>query len=504
MKALKKGAFNIAYKGLDISAYIGPECGSRCQGENFKEQLLFDLENYFACGFKYLYIEEVTAESFAIYNKGLGKEKKGDLFYLLDIALEYERLHGEGSCPVLINERNILNAQSGWADFETVKDDIKNIYHQLRKNYSTIFAGFLLRDEPRLYLFEKFVEVYDYVYNELGGNDLVYLFSLLPTDGTILGEPSYVPNFLVSESEQELHIGGLQAFLTSDKYEGYLKKNVFGFIDKTYYVEYIYYLDKMATMLTERNIKNVLFGCDVYPFRNIDEGFRSYYISCVQAISDICKKYNFQMFLTIQSYAETWIFTKFTNEAFLSLQAFTALAYGCKHLSYFTYMEHFWQHDGGYTKAMLMLEEIDGKKQWKKTEYYDWVKSVNIRLKDFEILTAFEHKGSQCFIGDKPNLLQKQREVIPHMDECLSIVSSTHDLLVGCFEHKESGVKAYLLVNYADPSLKEPTHVCVEAEEKLFDKDGQYVHEKEFIIESGDAKLLFIKKNYLEDAEWNK
>ena len=496
MKGAKKGVFGINYTGLDISAYIGPECGSRCRTSDFEQRLLADMEDYFACGFKYLYVEEVTAESFEIYNNGLGNENKSDLIYLLDIALKYEKKHGEGSCPVLINERNILNAQSGWKDFADVKDDIKYIYNLLTTKYPTIFAGYLLRDEPRMYFFDKFVEVYDYVYNELGGKDLVYLFSMLPTDGTIIGEPSFVPNFLLSEDEHELKIGGVQAFLTSDKYDGYLKKNVFGYIDKSYYVEYIYYLDKMATMLAEKNIKNVLFGCDIYPFKQVDDGFRNYYISCVQAISDICKKFGFQMFLTIQSYADTWIFKQFTNEAYISLQAFTALAYGCKHLSYFTYMEHFWQHDGHYSKCMLMLEEKNGQKQWKKTEYYDYVKSVNARLKDYEILTAFEHKGSFCYFGDNSDLLKKQREVIPYVDDNMQVLSSQHDILVGCFEHKGSKVKAYLLVNYANPELEEGTHVRIEiGRGVLFDLDGQQTDEREFLIENGAAKLFFILDN---------
>lgn len=493
METLKRGVFGIGYKGLEISAYIGPECGSRCRTPDFEQRLLSDMEEYFACGFQYLYVEEVTMESFEIYNNGLGKENKSDLIYLLDIALKYEKMHGVGSCPILINERNVLNAQSGWKEFADVKDDIKYMYDLLTTKYPTIFAGYLLRDEPKTYFMDKFVEVYDYLYNELGRKDLVYLFSMLPTDGCIVGEPSYVPNFLVSEDEHDLKIGGLRAFLTSDKYDGYLKKNVFGYIDKTYYVEYIYYLDKMATLLAEKNIKNVLFGCDVYPFRNVDEGFRSYYISCVQAISDICKKFGFQMFLTVQSYADTWIFKQFTNQAFVSLQAFTALAYGCKHLSYFTYMEHFWQHDGHYSKCMLMRREKDGQKQWEKTEYYDYVKDTNAKLKEYDILTAFEHKGSFCFFGETGDMLKKQREVIPYVDETLQVLSSKHDVLVGCFEHKETKTKAYLIVNYANPELEEGTHVRVEIKNgNLFDGDGKQIDAREFDIENGGAKLLFV------------
>ena len=495
MKELKQGVFGISYRGLDISAYIGPECGSRCRTHDFERRLLSDMEDYFACGFQYLYVEEVTADSFEIYNQGLGKEKKSDLIYLLDIALKYEEKHGKGSCPVLINERNVLAAQSGWKEFATLKEDIKAMYMLLRNNYPTVFAGYMLRDEPHMYFFDKFVEVYDYIYNELGGSDLVYLFSLLPTDGTILGEPSYGPHLLLSEEEKTLKIDGLQSFLTGDKYAGYFKKNTFGYIDKTYYVEYIYYLDKMATMLSEKNIKNVLFGCDIYPFKQIDDGFRNFYISCVQAISDICKKFDFRMFLTIQSYADTWIFKQFTNQGFISLQAFTALAYGCKHLSYFTYMEHFWQHDGQYTKTMLMLEKKDGQMQWRKTEYYDYVKNVNVRLKKYEILTAFEHKGSFCFLGDNSDFLKKQREVRPYFDDNLQVISADYDVLVGCFEHKDTQTKAYLIVNYAAPDLNASNIVNIHLKSgALFDVDGEEINNRTFSISNGEAELFFVKQ----------
>ena len=76
------------------------------------------------------------------------------------------------------------------------------------------------------------------------------------------------------------------------------------------------------------------------------------------------------------------------------------------------------------------------------------------------------------------------------------MLSSQHDILVGCFEHKGSNVKAYLLVNYANPELEESTHVRIEiGRGVLFDLDGQQTDEREFLIENGAAKLFFILDN---------
>ena len=127
-----RGIFGIPYNPLSLSAYICPE-GGRCEfdGKVFYRKMatIKDLEDYFALGFKYLYVE--AARSNEYYEREARGEDtdKIDLIYVLDLALEYEKKHGVGSCPCLILDMNVLAAQSHWIEFtDVVKEEVKKLY----------------------------------------------------------------------------------------------------------------------------------------------------------------------------------------------------------------------------------------------------------------------------------------------------------------------------------------------------------------------------------------
>lgn len=495
MKEQVKTIFSIPFQPLELSAYISPE-GPVCEwsGRKFYRKMatIQDLEDYFALGFRYLYVE--AAGSHAYWEKEVrqSNEDKTDLMYILDLAVEYEKIHGVGSCPCLILDSNVLAAQSHWIEFtDEVKADIKRLYLQLKANYPTVFAGYMLRDEPYLWFLPYFVEVYDYLYNELGAKDLVYLWSFHPAGGASFPhDSSSIYISMMQFDNGKIDVTGYQEFL---------KNNDYGITEANYMAEYTYYLDSYARAFREKGIENVLFGCDFYPYREVEELLCYNYPACLNTIALIVKRYGYKMFLAIQSYfANPSPMTPLTTSKFLYQQAYVALAFGVRHLSYFTYLEHFSQNNNWvFEKAMVMWKETNGKWTTEKTEYYDWVKELNAELlMQYSKLTAFDWVGTIVKKGANLGVLEKQQYLPAYVDENLTVLENDEDVIVGCLENKDTGIKAYLLVNFSYPLSNAKTKIRFSYIGTLYDENECVISNSgEYIIDipCGGAKMVFVK-----------
>lgn len=132
----------------------------------------------------------------------------------------------------------------------------------------------------------------------------------------------------------------------------------------------------------------------------------------------------------------------------IRFMAYVYLAFGVQHLGYFVYQTTSeWNFQGIITE--------DGK----PTKLYYFVKEVNEELLSFdrEYLT-YKWNGALVIDGDrneKPNEpFIKTREFLQYTDEEVEVVKAEKDLIVGCFG-KEKNQRAYILVSYGEPTVKE-------------------------------------------------
>ena len=190
--------------------------------------------------------------------------------------------------------------------------------------------------------------------------------------------------------------------------------------------------------------------------------------------------------------------TEFDTPAYLAQQAYIALAFGVKHLSYFTYLEHFSQSAGWKcNQAMMLWKQTEQGWETVKTELYDWTKDLNAELLEkYSILTAFDWMGTIVKEGEHIGVLKDQQYIPRYEDVNLTIIQNDEDVIVGCLQNKETGVKAYLFVNFAYPATKASTRVAFTSAETLYDDMGKAIasnNKYEIELPYGACRLLFTK-----------
>ena len=132
--------------------------------------------------------------------------------------------------------------------------------------------------------------------------------------------------------------------------------------------------------------------------------------------------------------------------------AYLYLAFGAQTLGYFVYRTtHQWGFRG------LTSEKGE------PSAAYFLVKAVNEELLSFDReYLSYDWKGALAIDGERnqtPNApFAKTREFLDYEDEELETVKAHKDLLVGCFA-KGKKERAYILVSYGEPTIKEGNSV---------------------------------------------
>lgn len=223
-------------------------------------------------------------------------------------------------------------------------------------------------------------------------------------------------------------------------------------------------LDEKYTMYAQKY--GELFGefvYDFYPFRHSYKEILGYKYDEKDYMRDgwfnnltlaaKTAKGKYDAGITVQSYSEALNAKdhyRDVNEADISFQVYSSLAYGMKSISYFTYDEH-WDSNVGTTNCMIYNGQ--------KTGIYTGVKNVNTEIKKFDhVMLKFNWQGTIGIEGNNSDGIMNY--VADYTSPRISSYSATNDAIIGCLKDL-NGYDGFMLVNSTDPSDKKTATVSV-------------------------------------------
>lgn len=151
----------------------------------------------------------------------------------------------------------------------------------------------------------------------------------------------------------------------------------------------------------------------------------------------------------------------------IGFQVYTALAYGMKSVTYYTYWEHHAQYDEAlsqekYTMAMVEYpadpeaENAEGV----ETPIYNAVKTVNNEINKFDhVFMEYDWEGTIALNINNNNSLYDG--LASYSDDRISDYSSTNDALIGCTRDNNQGYDGFWLVNAMDPTASGTNTITV-------------------------------------------
>lgn len=195
--------------------------------------------------------------------------------------------------------------------------------------------------------------------------------------------------------------------------------------------------------------------------------------------------------ITVQSYAENLSSSdhyRSVTEADISFQVYSALAYGMKSISYFTYDEH-WDSNVGTTDCMIYNGQ--------KTGIYTAVKSVNTEIKKIDhMMLNFNWQGTIGFSGDNSDKVMNHVTdyTSPRIDMDTAKTYASNDAIIGCLKDL-NGYDGFMLVNATDPSDNKSATVNVTFKDANAAKvyvDGEEVDSSQYItVNTADGTISF-------------
>ena len=232
---------------------------------------------------------------------------------------------------------------------------------------------------------------------------------------------------------------------------------------------YAEYVNKYATLMQDTRI-----SFDNYPFyyvskdgwynstsENLMEG--SWYSDMQAVRANANGKGTCIQSFTAGAEESGW-FTKTTKykmidkEAEISMQVYTALAYGFTNLDYFVYwdtMNRAMQEANGNTGEVFQQTPImwNDTSDWSKghyqTDYYAWIKNTNTEAKSvFEVLSKFTSTGVQLVEGSLACANTFGNASTTNTTNAI-VASAAYDMVIGGFT--ADGYNGYLAVNVDFP-----------------------------------------------------
>lgn len=217
--------------------------------------------------------------------------------------------------------------------------------------------------------------------------------------------------------------------------------------------KHLHYLSDYGNLLGSLNY-------DFYPFRS--NSMRTTWFRNLETAAKTGQgKYNTGV--TLQSMAHEssgWFDTEYheVNEADIGFQAYSALAYGNKTLTYYTYWEHYNQSDSEqYFQSMVEYPTSEGQASVKTDLYYD-VQTVNNHIKAFDhILMDYTWQGTTTINKNNSGLFSN---LSSYASKRLASYSADNDAIIGHLKDS-NGYDGFMLVNACDPEDNKTSKVTL-------------------------------------------
>ncbi len=284
------------------------------------------------------------------------------------------------------------------------------------------FMGFFMADEPYPAYYDDYVTIANYIKN-------------------------YLPNAVLYTSCHPYYSSDSTITSIMSVYSGSTLKE-----------RYTQYLTEFSAALGSLNYDFYSFRQTEYTISSRDTtSMRSEWLANLEIAATIAHG-NYDAGVTIQSmawkassYSKLGGYTSYreVTEADLSFQLYTALAYGMKTITYYTYWEHYYQSsDENYYCYLVGYPDEEGDDPVYTDLYYAAV-AVNNEIKQFdEVYMTFSWQGT---IGiakkDSDGLIAAMSD---YSSNRISSYSATNDAIIGCLRD-ENGYDGFMIVNVTDP-----------------------------------------------------
>lgn len=412
---------------LIINAYSGPSLGLKVDKsgawvDSGYDFTLADLETYMAAGFDAWRLE------ISPYTQVLNYAPKGtvvaDIYYALDLAAQYAQKHNK-PCKVYVNipeVTGLVNTAEGKTAIGNIYTALVNYDDGITKNLTGVstvnkknqIAGFLLKDEPKLSDATNFETMFDYLNDNCGAGAAGYDYQIALLQ-SYAGEENIGKDFNAYVATYAEILSGIKSvgfdsypFIKSEYW--YSSKESYSFEDEWFYL-----------LETYKALKNG-------------------YTTCIQ--SYIAGKANSGAFSN-NSYKSI------SCEEEISMQVYTALAYGYTNLDYFTYGDRI---DYDRQVASEIYQDVpvqwnnysDWSKGYTLKSMYGWIKNTNTEaISLYDALGKFTNNGVQLIKGSTTNNIFGNATTT-NTTNAIG-VTSTYDMVVGGFEC--GSYNGYLAVN---------------------------------------------------------
>ena len=391
---------------LSIGAYCGPSRG----GEGTDYRTAEQFAKYAEAGFNF-----VISEHDAVYGKNYdanGNEVAYTDFASSDLK-KYMELADDAGIGVIV-ESNVLNSA---LTSETVDDATKEKLSTMVADLSTMqnFKGLYMGDEP------SYLELKNY------SNVISYLDSL----SGMSGKTKYT---------------SLLPYYCNDN-------SLTGAVGSTKVAKYSQYLGSFGEKLK-------LINYDYYPFRQkfsnkymSSSWFQNLELAATQAYGRADSGITIQA-IGIQNSEGVQVCRNVTKKD-ITYQLYSAMAYGMKNITYYTYWEHFGSNTGNeiFTNSIVSKDGIINQTM------YNAVKEANAEIKNFdEIYMDFTWQGTMKISKKDSNGLLEQMS--SYNSSRIAVSSASNDTVIGCLKDTK-GYDGFMLVNATDPNKNQTSDVTV-------------------------------------------
>lgn len=442
---------------IDITAYAGPRrAGKRTYNGKYGENPRDDkngypsfftdevFELYKDAGMNFLMPEADAFFEKNVTKTGFVKEQdfeKSDLYAYMKMAEK----HGLDVYPADENIFGVMTHQEG-SFGEKEKKIIRHFVETVQKYCPKSFRGIMLTDEPTYHSVGRIKKIMDYLHSDEIKSikpDIKIYSSMLPM---------YAPLWSFSPKH-------------SDKTQ--CREFKFNPEREEAFAEYV---EKCAGAIGE-------FCCDYYPL-GIDGWLSPGFYRNLELTAEYGKKGNYPIAITLQSVRMDSGYDPISGRAQKSgctptyedmrFQVYSALAFGVTRIGYFTFWQLFHESTNEmFMKAMVNYEPSE-EKGYRVSEIYYAVKEVN------EEILAMDHiflryKWQGCRVVRKSRDRNIRLVKGDYKDGCVTELTASRDLLLGCFQKEDDGTEGYWIVNAHNPYRLEVNEVelCFEGAERL-------------------------------------
>lgn len=394
-------------KRLSIGAYCGPRRGTAAYPTDWRTDEQF--AQYAEAGFN-MVISELDAVYGKNYNSA-GTESVVKNFSGSDLD-KYMNLANKYGIDVIVGSQALNNVLNGATTLENADVELTTMLSALRDK--TNFKGIMMSDEPGTSCLSNYRTVSKYLNTKSAMQGKTMFTSLIP----------YHIGYSVFEA-------------------GYGKGND---LDS----KYRGYLNEFGSCLG-------LINPDIYPF-GADSMLQNYFknLEMTAAVA----KGTADSGLTIQSFAaksadDTMILREMNSKEYYTYQLYSALAYGMKNITYYTY----WQHWGAIQEDEIHYNSLIDAEGAVNEPVYNAVKAANEEIRKFDqVYMDFAWQGTMKATGrDSDGLLAQMPE---YLNARVNSFTATEDTIMGCLKDSK-GYDGFMLVNATDPEDKYTSKVSI-------------------------------------------